>query len=85
MIGLILFCGIFAFASPYSASSAITNSVSISALQFLPPRFPGMSVHSIIEYHIYSSTLAYKEALAAGVVDTSKPIVHYAGSNLYYV
>ena len=85
MIGLILFCGIFAFASPYSASSAITNSVSISALQFLPPRFPGMSVHSIIEYHIYSSTLAYKEALAAGIVDTSKPILHYAGSNLYYV
>mgnify|MGYP003312422418 CR=1 FL=1 len=55
MIFLILFFAIFSYASPYSINQAITDHVSLSLLQYLPPRFPGMGIHSIIQQHIYDS------------------------------
>ena len=85
MIFLILFFAIFSYASPYSINQAITDHVSLSLLQYLPPRFPGMGIHSIIQQHIYDSIAEYKKALASGIVDTSKGFYHPAGSRLYYV
>ena len=85
MIFLILFFAIFSFASPYSINAPITNNVSLSLLQYLPPRFPGMGIHSAIEQHIFDSHSQYLKALSSGIVDTHKPVYNPAGSTLYYV